>query len=288
MKYSKSYVAIITPFDKENNVDVLKLKELVNFHIANNTRGIVVCGTTGEAATLSEEEYILVIKTVVEEAKGRLVIVAGAGSNDTKKAIYLTNLCKNLGVDAVLSVVPYYNKPSQRGLINHFKKISEVGIDVILYNVPSRTGLNMEVETTVELSKIENIVGIKEATGNIDQMIEICNRTKNFAVLSGEDNLMLPMLSISSVGVISVTANILPKQVADLFELEYEEKLKLHKYMYEIHKSMFIEGNPVTIKTAMKLLGLLDNDNVREPLLSSSLETENKLRELFIKKGLLK
>lgn len=286
--YTKSLVALVTPFDENLKVDINKIKELVKFHIENGTNGIVVCGTTGEAATLSEEEYILTIKTVVEEVKGRIKVIAGAGSNNTERAIYLTKLCKNLGVDAVLSVNPYYNKPSQRALINHFKKISEVGIDIILYNVPSRTGINMEVETTIELSKIKNIVGIKEATGNIDQMIEIINRADdNFIVLSGEDNLMLPMLAIGAKGVISVTANLLPKLVSNIFELKGEEALNLHKYMYEIHKSMFIEGNPVTVKTAMNLLGLLENDNVREPLLNSSMDTRNKLKELLIRKGLI-
>ncbi|CAM3535036.1 4-hydroxy-tetrahydrodipicolinate synthase [Pseudostreptobacillus hongkongensis] len=287
MKYSKSYVAIVTPFDDNLEVDINKLKELVKFHKENGTRGIVVCGTTGEAATLSEQEYILTIKTVIEEANGEIQVIAGAGSNSTEKAVYLTKLCKNLGVDAVLSVVPYYNKPSQRALINHFKKIAEVGLDVILYNVPSRTGINMEAGTTIELSKVENIVGIKEATGSIEQMIEIANNTKDFAILSGEDNLILPMLSVGCVGVISVTANILPRKVADIFELDGKERLELHKYMYDIHKNMFIEGNPVTIKNAMKILNILDNDNVREPLLSASENTESKLRDLFKGKGLI-
>ncbi|WP_073507648.1 4-hydroxy-tetrahydrodipicolinate synthase [Streptobacillus notomytis] len=288
MKYRKSYVALVTPFDKDLKLDVEKIRELVRFHIDNMTKGIVVCGTTGEAATMSEEEYILAIKTVLDEAKGKIQVIAGAGSNSTEKAIYLTKLCKDLGVDAVLSVTPYYNKPTQRAIINHYKKIADIGIDVILYNVPSRTGVNMEVETIVQLSKVENIVGIKEATGNMDQMIEIVNRVdSNFAVISGEDNFMLPMQAIGSCGIISVTANAFPKQVAMQFELEGEERFKLHKFMYDIHKSMFIDGNPSTIKSAMNILGLLDNDNVREPLLSATDECKDTLRDLFTKKGLM-
>ncbi|WP_156299298.1 4-hydroxy-tetrahydrodipicolinate synthase [Streptobacillus canis] len=288
MKYSKSYVALVTPFDKDLKVDVEKIRELVRFHIDNMTTGIVVCGTTGEAATMSEEEYVLAIKTVVEEANGKIQVIAGAGANSTEKAVYLTKLCKDLGVDAVLSVTPYYNKPTQRAIINHYKKVAEVGLDVILYNVPSRTGVNMEVETTVELSKVKNIVGIKEATGNIDQMIEIINRVdKDFAVISGEDNFMLPMQAIGSCGVISVTANAMPKEVAMQFELEGEERFKLHQFMYDIHKSMFIEGNPVTIKASMNVLGLLENDGVREPLLVATEETKERLRKLFIQKGLI-
>lgn len=290
LKYSKSYVALITPFDDSLKVDKTKLEELVEFHIENGTNGILVCGTTGEATTLSEKEYIDTIKTVVNKVNGRIQVIAGAGSNSTEKAIYLTKLCKDLGVDAVLSVTPYYNKPSQRAIINHYKKIAEVGIDVILYNVPSRTGVNMEAETTVELSKIENIVGIKEATGNIDQMIEIINNVDNekFSVISGEDNLILPMIACGANGVMSVTANAFPKEVSQIFELDGESRFNLHKFMYKIHKSMFIEGNPVTVKTVMKLLGILENDKVREPLLSSSKETEEKLRKLLIEKGMIK
>ncbi|WP_064611107.1 4-hydroxy-tetrahydrodipicolinate synthase [Streptobacillus moniliformis] len=288
MKYEKSYVALVTPFDKDLKLDVKKIRELVRFHIDNMTKGIVVCGTTGETATMSEEEYILAIKTVLDEANGKIQVIAGAGSNSTEKAIHLTKICKDLGVDAVLSVTPYYNKPTQREIINHYKKIAEVGVDVILYNVPSRTGVNIEVETTVELSKVKNIVGIKEATGNIDQMIEIINRVdKNFAVISGEDNFMLPMQAIGSCGIISVTANAFPKQVAMQFELVGEERFNLHKFMYDIHKSMFIGGNPVTIKVAMNILGLLENDGVREPLLPATDKVRDILRELFIQKGLI-
>lgn len=288
MKYSKSYVALITPFDSNMSVDVKKLRELVNFQLENGTNGIVVCGTTGETATLSEEEYTLCIKTVIDEVKGRVPVVVGAGSNNTKRALYLTKLCKDLGADAILSVVPYYNKPSQRAIINHFKEIAKLDIDIILYNVPSRTGVNLEAESTIELSKIKNIVGIKEATGNIEQMIEIVNNTKDFTVFSGEDNLVIPMLSIGAHGVISVTANLFPKQVSDQFEFTNREVLlELHKYMYEIHKNMFLEGNPVTIKAAMKLLGILENDYVRSPLMSASDETYDKLKKLFERKNLI-
>lgn len=288
MKYIGSYVALITPFKDNLEVDYDKLSELLDFQIENGTNGIVVCGTTGEAATLSEEEYIKVITFVTEKSKGKVKVVAGAGSNSTKRAVELTKICKEIGVDAVLSVAPYYNKPTQKAIIEHFKKIAEVGIDVILYNVPSRTGVNIEAKTTIELSKVKNIVGVKEATGSIEQMIEIANNvSEDFDILSGEDNLILPMLSIGAVGVISVTANALPKEVANQFILKGNEQFNHHKYMYDIHKNMFIEGNPVTIKAVMNIMGLIENKKVREPLMETSDETDIKLKELLKSKGLI-
>ena len=288
MKYTGSYVALITPFKDNLEVDYDKLSELLDFQIENGTNGIVVCGTTGEAATLSEEEYIKVITFVTEKSKGKVKVVAGAGSNSTKRAVELTKICKEIGVDAVLSVAPYYNKPTQKAIIEHFKKIAEVGIDVILYNVPSRTGVNIEAKTTIELSKVKNIVGVKEATGSIEQMIEIANNvSEDFDILSGEDNLILPMLSIGAVGVISVTANALPKEVANQFILKGNEQFNHHKYMYDIHKNMFIEGNPVTIKAVMNIMGLIKNKKVREPLMETSDETDIKLKELLKSKGLI-
>ena len=288
MKYTGSYVALITPFKDNLEVDYDKLSELLDFQIENGTNGIVVCGTTGEAATLSEEEYIKVITFVTEKSKGKVKVVAGAGSNSTKRAVELTKICKEIGVDAVLSVAPYYNKPTQKAIIEHFKKIAEVGIDVILYNVPSRTGVNIEAKTTIELSKVKNIVGVKEATGSIEQMIEIANNvSEEFDILSGEDNLILPMLSIGAVGVISVTANALPKEVANQFILKGNEQFNHHKYMYDIHKNMFVEGNPVTIKAVMNIMGLIKNKKVREPLMETSDETDIKLKELLKSKGLI-
>ena len=288
MKYTGSYVALITPFKNNLEVDYDKLSELLDFQIENGTNGIVVCGTTGEAATLSEEEYIKVITFVTEKSKGKVKVVAGAGSNSTKRAVELTKICKEIGVDAVLSVAPYYNKPTQKAIIEHFKKIAEVGIDVILYNVPSRTGVNIEAKTTIELSKVKNIVGVKEATGSIEQMIEIANNVNDdFDILSGEDNLILPMLSIGAVGVISVTANALPKEVANQFILKGNEQFNHHKYMYDIHKNMFVEGNPVTIKAVMNIMGLIENKKVREPLMETSNETDIKLKELLKSKGLI-
>ena len=288
MKYTGSYVALITPFNDNLEVDYDKLSRLLDFQIENGTSGIVVCGTTGEAATLSEEEYIKVITFVTEKSKGKVKVVAGAGSNSTKRAVELTKICKEIGVDAVLSVAPYYNKPTQKAIIEHFKKIAEVGIDVILYNVPSRTGVNIEARTTIELSKVKNIVGVKEATGSIEQMIEIANNvSEDFDILSGEDNLILPMLSIGAVGVISVTANALPKEVANQFILKGNEQFNHHKYMYDIHKNMFIEGNPVTIKAVMNIMGLIENKKVREPLMETSNETDIKLKELLKSKGLI-
>lgn len=287
--FKGSYVALVTPFDKNGNVDVKKIEELVEFHINNGTSGIVPCGTTGETSTLTEEEYRLVIKTVVDKVNKRIQVIAGAGSNNTKKAIELTNICKELGADAVLSTCPYYNKPTQRGIKEHYKLIAKTtNMPIVIYNIPGRTGVNILPETIYELSKLDEIVAIKEATGSIDQMIQIKGLCKdNIDILSGEDGLLLPMLAIGCKGVISVTANILPKEVSKLIDLYFnnknEEAMELHQELYNISTNLFIEGNPVTIKTAMKIKGLLENDDVRLPLVNSSKETVTFLNKVLQK-----
>ncbi len=294
MKFEGSYVALITPFKANGEVDEEKIRELVNWHIENGTAGIVPCGTTGEAPTLSFTEHEKVIKIVVEEAKGKIKIIAGAGSNDTNRAIELTKYAKELGADAALSTCPYYNKPSQRGLYEHYKKIAEESkFPIMLYNVPGRTGTNIEAETVAKLSEIPEIVAIKEATGSLEQMIkiqELCG--DKIEILSGEDHLILPMLSIGAKGVVSVVANIMPREMSDLINLflnkDFDSAYVLHTKLYEISRNMFIEGNPVTVKTAMKILGMVDNDDVRLPLLPSSQNTYEKLEKLFREKGILK
>lgn len=284
-KYKGSYVALVTPFKDNMEVDYDKLIDLVEFQIKNKTNGIVVCGTTAETPTLSDDEYAKIIKTVVNQVNGRVQVIAGAGANSTKKAIMLTRLCKELGVDAVLSTCPYYNKPTQRGIIAHYEEIAKEDIDVIVYNVPSRTGVNIQAKTSIELSKIKNIVGIKEASGDISQMIEIANEVDdNFSILSGEDHLVYPMLSIGCDGVISVVANILPDKMSELCN---SPNLEMHKYLYDISKNLFIEGNPVTVKEAMDILGLCSN-NLRLPLVSATKETRDTLISLYKKKGLIK
>lgn len=294
MKFEGSYVALITPFKANGEIDEEKIRELVNWHIENGTAGIVPCGTTGEAPTLSFAEHEKVIKIVVEEAKGKIKIIAGAGSNDTNRAIELTKYAKELGADAALSTCPYYNKPSQRGLYEHYRKIAEESkFPIMLYNVPGRTGTNIEAETVAKLSEIPEIVAIKEATGSLEQMIKIQDLCGDkIEILSGEDHLILPMLSIGAKGVVSVVANIMPREMSDLINLflnkDFDSAYALHTKLYDISRNMFIEGNPVTVKTAMKILGMVGNDDVRLPLLPSSQNTYEKLEKLFREKGILK
>ena len=293
MKFKGSYVALITPFKENGELDEYKIRELVNYHIENGTSGIVPCGTTGEAPTLTFSEHEKVIKIVVEEVKGRIQVIAGAGSNNTNRAIELTKYAKELGADAALSTCPYYNKPSQRGLYEHYKKIAEEAkFPIMLYNVPSRTGVNIESETVAKLAEIPEIVAIKEATGSLEQMIKIqdlCgDKIEN---LSGEDHLILPMLSIGAKGVVSVVANIMPKEMSDLIasflNKDFDKAYKLHTDLYDVSRNMFIEGNPVTVKTAMKILGKVNNDDVRLPLLPSEENTYKKLEKLFKEKGII-
>ena len=293
MEFKGSYVALVTPFNKNNEVDEDKIRQLVNFHIDNGTSGIVPCGTTGEYPTLTHAEHERVVKIVVEEVRGRIQVIAGAGSNSTKRAIELTKYAKELGADAALSTCPYYNKPTQRGIFEHYKAIAtEVKFPMMLYNVPSRTGTNIEPETVEQLLQFEEIVAIKEATGSIEQMIkikELCG--DRIAILSGEDHLILPMLSIGATGVVSVVANIMPRDMADLikaFETKnFNTAFDLHSKLYDVSRNMFIEGNPVTVKTAMKILGLVENDDVRLPLVSSEQKTIDKLIKLFQSKELI-
>lgn len=288
MEFKGAYTALITPFKEDYAVDYEKLEDLVEFQVENGISGIVVCGTTGETPTLSEEEYKKVIKTVVDKVAKRVQVIAGAGANSTKKAIELTKICKELGADAVLSTCPYYNKPTQRGIQAHYEAISSaVDIPLIIYNVPGRTGSNVLPETIEKLSHIPNIVGVKEASGSLEQMIEIrklCR--KNFNILSGEDHLIMPMSAVGCRGVISVIANILPKKVSEFYNLQGEEKEAMHEYLYDISRNLFIEGNPVTVKEAMDILGLASN-RVRLPLVSAEPKTREKLKNLFKLKGFL-
>ena len=256
-------------FDEE------KLRMLVNYHVENKTAGISPCGTTGESPTLTHEEHKKIVKIVVEEAKGRIHVMAGAGSNSTAEAIELAKFAKEVGADSVLSICPYYNKPVQRGVYAHFDSIAKsVNIPVMLYNVPGRTGINMSPETVYELSKLDNIKGIKEASGNIEQVCNILNLCgENIDVLSGDDALLLPMMSVGAKGVVSVTANFMAKEVAELIENfnagKIEEARKMHNKLYRLSQAMFIETNPVPVKAVMSMLGRIEN-NVRLPLVQLS------------------
>ena len=293
MKFEGSYVALITPFKENGEVDEDKIRELVNYHIENGTAGIVPCGTTGEAPTLTFSEHEKVIKVVGEEVKGRIKVIAGAGSNNTDRAIELTKYAKKLGADAALSTCPYYNKPTQRGLYEHYRKIAEEAkFPIMLYNVPGRTGTNIEAETVARLAEIPEIVAIKEATGSLEQMIKIQDLCGDkIEILSGEDHLILPMLSIGAKGVVSVVANIMPREMSELISSflnrEFEKAYNLHTKLYEVSRNMFIEGNPVTVKAAMNILGQIDNDLVRLPLVSAEQKTKDKLTKFFKERSII-
>nr|WP_231501459.1 4-hydroxy-tetrahydrodipicolinate synthase [Oceanivirga salmonicida] len=286
LKLKGAFVAIVTPFNDDGSVDYKTLEKLVEFQIQNGIAGIVPCGTTGETPTLSEQEYIDVISTVIKKVDKRVLVIAGAGANSTKKAVELSKKCMELGADAVLSTCPYYNKPSQRGIKAHYEEINKLGIPIVVYNVPGRTGVNIQANTMFELSKLENVVAVKEASGIIEQMIEIkllCG--DNISILSGEDHLIMPMSVIGCDGVISVTANILPDKVSKFYNSN--SKYEIHEYLYEISRNMFIEGNPTTVKEAMDILGLCKN-NLRLPLVKATNETREKLNNLLKEKGLVK
>lgn len=265
-----SIVAIVTPF-RNGAVDEEKLRELVEFQIENGTDAIVPCGTTGESSTLSYEEHDRVIEVVVEQVKKRVPVIAGTGSNSTREAIEITQHAKELGADGALLVTPYYNKPSQEGLFLHYKAVADaVALPQILYNVPGRTGVNLMPETVARLAQHNNIVAIKEATGSLQQASEVLALCGDkLDVLSGDDFITLPIMAAGGKGVISVTANIMPKEIASMVDAfnagNLEEARRLHLHLLKISNAMFLESNPVPVKTAVSLMGKC-NDEVRLPL----------------------
>ena len=287
-----SLVALITPF-RNGKVDEASLKRLVEFHIAGGTNGIVPVGTTGESATLSHDEHDRVIKVVIQAVRGRVPVIAGTGSNNTAEAIRLTQRAKQSGADGALLISPYYNKPMQQGLYLHFKAIAEaVDIPIIPYNIASRTAVNIEPETIAKLvAELPNIVAIKESSGNLEQMSRILQMTnRKIALISGDDSLTLPVLSIGGVGVISVVANIVPHDVAAMIKAFEQGKTtkaaEWHEKMLPLVKAMFVETNPVPVKTAMGILGMIPDASVRLPLCSMTAESIEKLNGALAGYGL--
>jgi 4-hydroxy-tetrahydrodipicolinate synthase len=269
-----SFVALVTPF-RQGRLDIPRLKALVEYHIAHRTDGLVPCGSTGEAATLSHEEHRRVIEVVVQTARGRVPVIAGAGSNSTTETLDLVRFSAKVGAQATLLVVPYYNKPTPCGLYEHFRTVAKATpLPIILYNIPGRTGINMPVETVVELAQdCPTIVGIKEASGSMDytsQLLATLGKDR-FMVFSGEDSLTLPLLALGARGVISVIANILPEAMADLcrswMQGHPERALQLHLQMVPLMRAMFYETNPIPLKAAMAALGMC-REELRLPLCS--------------------
>lgn len=289
---SGSITAIITPF-KDRALDEAGLKSLIEFQIANGTSGIVPCGTTGESATLSHAEHERVIELTVQAVRGRVKVIAGTGSNSTAEAVALTSWAKKAGADAALLVTPYYNKPTQEGLYLHYKAISEsVDLPMVPYSIQGRTGVNLEPETVARLAGLKNMVAIKEASGNLEQMARILLLTQGkMTLLSGDDGLTLPVLAIGGKGVISVIANLTPRDTADLVKEalagNFEKARQIHYKQLPLIKAMFTETNPIPIKTAMNLAGHCSAE-MRLPLCAIGAANLEKLKTEMKNYGLLK
>jgi len=286
--FKGSIVALVTPF-RNGKIDVEKLDELVEFHVAEGTNAIVPCGTTGESAAMSHSEHEEVIKRVVRTADGRLPVIAGTGSNYTDEAISLTRFAADVGADAALLVSPYYNRPTQEGLYRHFRRIAEeVNIPQILYNVPSRTGSNVLPSTVLRLADLRNVVAIKEASGSVDQSVEIL-RGCDIDVLSGDDSLTLPLMAVGATGVISVAANLVPRQIADLtaamLEGNVQEARRLHMHLYPLFDVLFVETNPIPVKSAMAVLERIGPE-MRLPLCEMAPANLDRLKSVLADLGI--
>ncbi|MCW8092416.1 4-hydroxy-tetrahydrodipicolinate synthase [Alteromonas sp. ASW11-130] len=291
--FKGSYVALITPMDDQGRVDYPVLEKLVNFHIKNGTHGIVAAGTTGESATLPFNEHIEVVKQTIAFANGALPVIAGSGANSTAEAIYLSEQMASLGVDGFLSVVPYYNKPQQAGMIAHFTAIADAtDIPVLLYNVPGRTVADMLPETVAELAQHKNIVGLKDATGDISRLKETQPLVpENFIMLSGDDATSCEFLSNGGHGVISVTANILPAIIAAIcnaaLEGDFAKCKELDEQIMSFHQALFIESNPVIPKWALYKMGKINSAQLRLPLVLPELSSQKQIEALLNKHALV-
>jgi 4-hydroxy-tetrahydrodipicolinate synthase len=289
--FSGSMVALVTPF-KDGRVDWNSLEVLIDFHLKHGTHGIVPCGTTGESATLSHQEHDDVIKTVIKAVNKRVPVIAGTGSNSTDEAVRLTREAERSGADGALLISPYYNRPTQEGIYQHYKKVaSEVGIPLIVYNIPARTGSKIEPETLARLAEIKNISGVKEATGSVDQAIDVIRLCGDrLAVYSGEDSLTFSLMALGGKGVISTAANIIPKEMSRLAEAclngQWEDGRELQFKLMPLIRAVFVETNPIPVKTALSLMGKCTGE-MRLPLTQMSEGALNKLKPAMTDLGLL-
>jgi len=287
-----SIVAIVTPF-KKNKIDEKAYHGLIDFHIKSGTHGIVPCGTTGESATLTQEEHLRLIEITVKMAGGNMPVIAGTGSNSTEEAIFFTRHAKQFGAACALLITPYYNKPTQEGLFQHYKAIAKaVDIPILLYNIPSRTGVNLLPATVARLSAFDNIVGIKEGTGSLQQISDLIALCGNrFLILSGDDFTAFPTMAVGGHGVISVTANIVPAEMANMMNAaekgDFNEARKWHEKIYPLHDLMFMETNPAPVKAALSMMGRC-SDEVRLPLCKISSGSAERLKKGLEDYGLLK
>jgi 4-hydroxy-tetrahydrodipicolinate synthase len=291
-QFKGAFVAIVTPFT-DGKIDEKELIDLIEFQIAGGTHGIVPCGTTGESATLSHEEHQRVVELTIKTVNGRVPVVAGSGSNSTSETIMLTRHAKEAGADGVLVITPYYNKPSQEGLYLHFKTVAEaVDIPIIMYNVPSRTGVNMLPATVARCARLANIVGIKEATGDLNQVSEVIRLCPaDFVVMSGDDFTAMATVAIGGQGVISVTANVAPAEMAELMTAalagDFARARLLHYRLFPLIQAMFFDTNPVPAKTALALMGKIKAANPRLPICAMSSANLDKLTSVISEYGLI-
>lgn len=288
--FQGSFVALVTPFKENFDVDFDAYGRLIDFHLEQGTNGIVPCGCTGEAATLTHEEQKECIRFTMERVAGRVPVVAGTGSNNTREAVELSRCADELKCDGTLSITPYYNKPTQEGLVAHFTAIAEsISIPVMLYNVPGRTGTRIEPETIARLSKVPNIASIKEACGSVDQVSQILSLC-DINVVSGDDSLTLPMIAVGGTGVVSVAANVAPKLVAELCAKanagDFEAARQVHYKLMPLFKGLFLETNPIPVKALLAEMGLIKNI-LRMPLISASTGTQARVRAIATDIGLM-
>ncbi len=271
--FQGSMVAIVTPMNSDGSLDIKSFKSLLDFHIEKKTNGVVVVGTTGEAPTIDFDEHTFLIQEAVNHINGKIPVIAGSGANSTKEAIFLTKKSKELGADACLLITPYYNKPNQRGMFEHFKAINDsVDIPQILYNVPCRTGVDIDNKTVKDLSELKNIIGIKDATGEMDRLDELKNKvSKEFLFLSGDDTTFLDYMKHGGTGVISVTANIRPDLMNNacdkMLDQKHEDAEEINKKLEPLHRAMFVESNPIPVKWLLGYLGKI-NSKIRLPLVT--------------------
>jgi 4-hydroxy-tetrahydrodipicolinate synthase len=291
--FQGSFVAMVTPF-RNGKVDEAKLRDLVELHVTHGTDGLIPCGTTGESPTLNHDEHHRVVEIVIEAARGRIRVIAGTGSNSTAEAIEMTKHAERAGAAGALVVNPYYNKPTQEGLYRHFRAVAEsVAIPVLLYNIQSRTAINVETDTLARLARdVKNIVGVKEASGSLDQMSQVIAACgPDFSVLSGDDNITLPLLAIGGSGVVSVIANIVPRETAELVHAaldgDWKRARELHYRLFPLARAAFLETNPIPIKEAMAMAGMLEPE-FRLPMCRMSDANREKLRAILTPYGLIK
>lgn len=284
--FQGSMVAIVTPMNSDGSLDIKSFKSLLDFHIEKKTNGVVVVGTTGEAPTIDFDEHTFLIEEAVNHINGKIPVIAGSGANSTKEAIFLTKKSKELGADACLLITPYYNKPNQRGMFEHFKAINDsVDIPQILYNVPCRTGVDIDNKTVKDLSELKNIIGIKDATGEMDRLDELKNKvSEEFLFLSGDDTTFLDYMKHGGTGVISVTANIRPDLMNDacdkMLDQKHEDAEEINKKLEPLHRAMFVESNPIPVKWLLGYLGKI-NSKIRLPLVTLDAKYHQQLVDAY-------